>query len=333
MVRFRHRPNFNAESRDPKDSIWGLNHSEDRTTLRPEHQVNSFVTRLQTYFGVWIRASNQRHTLNHRGLNTELPFSSSISELILGSEAKLKIRDTHLSTKVQTPSFLFVYELRINEDSWSHRFNGWNQCKDLTYPVVNSGEESHTKILWDTFHLVYGSKLFLILWLSQWLPNPRYSGPLIWGLDLDHCSWFCQFSNFAIFLLSSPTLEFHQCDFNDNSSSTSIHPNSSLSFDQFDSFNPSFGSGSKYSTLLILQLLSEKLKSQPIKIILVDQSIVLVLELLFPAIKQTLYQIKCPTPPSHQWHTFTTSICVLTYSFPGYPLQFQADPCYCINYP
>ena len=214
MVRFRHRPNFNAESRDPKDSIWGLNHSEDRTTLRPEHQVNSFVTRLQTYFGVWIRASNQRHTLNHRGLNTELPFSSSISELILGSEAKLKIRDTHLSTKVQTPSFLFVYELRINEDSWSHRFNGWNQCKDLTYPVVNSGEESHTKILWDTCQVVYGSGILLFLFLSRQLPNPCYSGLLNWGLDLDRWSQFYHFSDSTIFLLSPPTLEFHQCDFN-----------------------------------------------------------------------------------------------------------------------
>ena len=37
---------------------------------------------------------------------------------------------------------------QINEDCWSNRINGWQKFGDLTYLVVNSGEEFCTKILW-----------------------------------------------------------------------------------------------------------------------------------------------------------------------------------------
>ena len=69
-----------------------------------------------------------------------------------------------------------------------HRMNGWQQCGDLTYPVVISREESHVKILWDTHQSMYRCRDLLELFLVIQLQSLHSSCPLISTTTPNH--WY-----------------------------------------------------------------------------------------------------------------------------------------------
>ena len=66
-----------------------------------------------------------------------------------------------------------------------HRVNGWQQCGDLTYWVVNSGEESHAKILRDTCQLMYRCRFLLNFSLLIPFQSSCSRCPLISALNPD----------------------------------------------------------------------------------------------------------------------------------------------------
>ena len=73
--------------------------------------------------------------------------------LILSQSTKTSsISETHIDLRGPRAKQrdTFCFHTPYYEDCWSNKINGRKQGEDLTYPMVNSGEESRAKICWDT---------------------------------------------------------------------------------------------------------------------------------------------------------------------------------------
>lgn len=106
------------------------------------------------------------------------------------------------SPNLQDPHQI-LFRFQINGNHWYQRINGSQQCRDLTCPVFNSGEEFHARILRGMRQLVYGSRFCFPFLLSRRLPNPCHSGPSIWGLYHNHWSNLCMTSALVLTIGSS----------------------------------------------------------------------------------------------------------------------------------
>lgn len=176
--------------------VWGPNAYAKRWDSRMprNHKVPSFewflsinLLYLMVEITVEYRALSMIQLQIHRR-NIILNLLWVADKFTLRTECWAPNQRHMLNAEVQTTSRIFVTELSISKDCWSHRFNGWNKFGDLTYPMVNYGEESHGKILWNMHQSVYRCIFFLGFLWTVLFRIPRQFWPSISALDSGHWS-------------------------------------------------------------------------------------------------------------------------------------------------